>query len=70
MSLPATLNPPELKRRSTRLILLTTALVIVGVLIGANAHLVYVAFASQPDCVAHLKTEGEHGGYRAAKSAC
>ncbi|HEV7435383.1 MAG TPA: hypothetical protein VGO22_11015 [Pseudorhizobium sp.] len=65
-----TLDQPEPKRRSTPLMLLMAALAIVGVLIGANAHLVYVAFASQPDCVAHLKTESKHGGYRAAKSAC
>ena len=37
---------------------------------GANAHLVYVAFQSQPDCVAHVKDSGVSGGYRAAKSAC
>ena len=33
---------------------------------GANAHLVYVAFESQPDCVPHLKD----GDFRAAKPAC
>ena len=32
--------------------------------IGANAHLVYVATLSQPDCVAHLKP-GESGGFAA-----
>ena len=37
---------------------------------AANAHLVYVAFQSQPECVAHLKGAGEGTGYRAAKSAC
>lgn len=37
--------------------------------VGANAHLVYVAFRSQPECVAHVKETGT-GGYRAAKSAC
>ncbi len=37
---------------------------------GANAHLVYVAFQSQPDCVGHLKAAGDGDGYRAAKSAC
>ena len=37
---------------------------------GANAHLVYVAFQSQPDCVAHFKDTGDNGAYRAAKSAC
>ncbi|MEW9807117.1 hypothetical protein [Mesorhizobium marinum] len=35
---------------------------------GANAHLVYVAYQSQPDCVAHVSETG--GGYRAAKPAC
>lgn len=37
---------------------------------GANAHLVYVAVRSQPDCVEHLKVTGEGNGYRAAVSAC
>ena len=37
---------------------------------GANAHLVYVAFQSQPECVDHLKAAGDGEGYRAAKSAC
>jgi hypothetical protein len=50
------------------------ALLIVGmcltVLIAANAHLVYVALVSQPDCVPHTKATGEHGAYRAARSAC
>jgi len=58
------------RRRSTRLALIAFALVTIGVLLAANTHLVYVAFSSQPDCVAHLKGEGEHGTYRAAKSAC
>jgi hypothetical protein len=37
---------------------------------GANAHLVYVALESQPECVDHVKAAGEGTGYRAAKSAC
>ena len=37
---------------------------------GANAHLVYVAFQSQPDCVVHSKAAGDGHGYLAAKSAC
>lgn len=44
-----------------------------GVLLfaGANAHLVYVAIASQPECVAHLKDAGSKPGqFRAARSAC
>jgi hypothetical protein len=47
--------------------------IVPGVLLvfaGANAHLVYVAFQSQPECVAHLKSAGEGSSYRAAKSAC
>ncbi len=37
--------------------------------VGANAHLVYVALSSQPACVAHVKP-GESGGLSAARSAC
>ena len=37
---------------------------------GANAHLVLVAFQSEPGCVEHSKAVGEGNGYRAAKSAC
>lgn len=53
----------------------TVSLLLVGaalaVLIGANAHLVYVAFASQPECVAHEKTgSGEASSFAAAKSSC
>ncbi|CAN7408661.1 hypothetical protein [Rhizobium sp. LjRoot254] len=48
--------------------LLATAVLLV---LAANAHLVYVAVSSQPDCVAHLKDRGDAPGqYRAAKSAC
>ncbi len=45
--------------------------VVVGVL-SANAHLAYVALASQPACVPHLRT-GETAtptAYSAAKSSC
>lgn len=46
-----------------------------ALLIGANAHLVYVAFASRPACVAHAKApvetqNAEAPVYRAARSAC
>lgn len=48
------------------------AVLLAGLLLvaGANAHLLYVAVSSQPDCVKHLKSAGEDGRYRAAKSAC
>jgi hypothetical protein len=40
---------------------------------GANAHLIYVAVKSQPDCVPHVKASGEagsRGALSAANSAC
>ncbi len=51
---------------------LAWALVPLGLLVfaAANAHLVYVAFQSQPECVEHLKEAGSGDAYRAAKSAC
>lgn len=36
---------------------------------AANAHLVYVAITTQPDCVARSGAT-EDGGYRAARPAC
>ena len=41
-----------------------------ALLVAANAHLVIVSFASQPDCVPHVKSATEGAAYRAAKSAC
>lgn len=42
-------------------------------LAAANFHLVYVAFSSQPDCVAHVR-QGEGvthtGQFSAAQSSC
>jgi hypothetical protein len=41
------------------------------IVVVAHAHLVYIAVASQPECVAHLKEAGSQAGeYRAAKPAC
>ena len=55
-----------------RKVLLVWVLVSAGVLLvaGANAHLVYVAFDSQPECMDHAKTVGDGQRYRAAGSAC
>jgi hypothetical protein len=47
-------------------------LAIVAVLL-ANAHLVWVAVSSQPDCVAHVRDgdpDRPDGSYMAAKSSC
>lgn len=53
--------------------LIVGALVATAVLllVLANAHLVYVAVTSQPECVEHAKSAGEAPGtYRAAKPSC
>jgi len=59
-----------LPRRRLKFVVLLAAGVAIGGVLAANFHLVYVAFQSQPDCVAHLKTSGGENGFRAAKSAC
>jgi hypothetical protein len=62
--------PTRLGRRG-RWTLLGIGLAIVALMAVANTHLVYVSLATQPECVAHLKSPDESGaGYRAAKSAC
>jgi len=51
--------------------IIVAAAAAVALLLLANAHLVYVAMTSQPDCVPHLKTSGEaDGNFRAARSSC
>lgn len=52
---------------------LIVALVVGGIalLVAANAHFVYVAVTSQPDCVPHISSgSGPAGTFGAAKSAC
>lgn len=63
------IEPAAPGRRNWRLIAAAIAAVSVFVFVAANVHLVYVSFASRPDCVSHAK---EAGGstYRAAQSAC
>ena len=61
------------RRTRPRLRLLVLLLVAAGLLVflGANAHLFYVAFDSQPGCVEHAKTgAAEPGRFAAAQSAC
>ncbi len=44
-----------------------------ALLFAANAHLVYVAMTSQPDCVAHLRSGDSPNAaaqFSAAKSSC
>lgn len=45
----------------------------VALIVAANAHLLYVAMASQPDCVAHVRRgdgTGTDTGFSAATSSC
>lgn len=60
--------------RHTRINWQFVSVIIVGIggalVIAANAHLVYVALTSQPDCVQHLKTQSTTGAFRAAQSSC
>lgn len=63
----ATVRRRELPWRTISILIVGVGLV---VLIGANAHLVYVALKSQPDCVPHAKQAGDARFYSAAKSAC
>ncbi|MFU0503000.1 hypothetical protein [Pseudaminobacter sp. NGMCC 1.201702] len=63
---------PATKPRG-RVLALSLAAAAVAVLLAANAHFVYVAVTSQPDCVPHSKDIGSDKpgtAYRAAKSAC
>lgn len=58
-------------RLNWRLLSAAMVAIAVAVFIAANAHLIYVAFASQPECVPHLKDAGrDAGAFRAANSAC
>jgi hypothetical protein len=61
------------ERKRLRIPLIVWLLIPAAVLLfaGANAHLIYVAFSSQPECVDHLKApESGTGRFRAAKSDC
>lgn len=52
-----------------RLFALAAVALVLALFIGANAHLIAVAFASKPDCVLHPSTEGV-AALRAAKPSC
>jgi len=43
------------------------------IFVGANVHLLYVAFDARAECVDHIKVAGERGAtdrFRAARSSC
>jgi hypothetical protein len=59
------------RRPRTRLLVGLSVLGGLVLFAGANAHLLYVALTSQPDCVDHVRERDASGGaFRAAKSAC
>lgn len=66
---PALPVRPRSRSRTVALILAIAGLALVA---AANAHLVYVSFASQADCVPHLKDPGDpaKNSYAAASSSC
>ena len=65
-----------IRRVRTRTVVGLSLLAALLLLVGANAHLVYVAVTSQPDCVDHVRPgdvergNAENGSFRAAKSSC
>jgi hypothetical protein len=61
---------PQRRDLNWKLVALLIASVGIVLLIVANAHLVYVALNSQPECVPHAKQMDGTGTYRAARSAC
>ena len=57
------------RQRRSRTMLWLLAAITIAAVIAANAHLVYVALASQPDCVAHVR-QGDGRQFGAAQSSC
>lgn len=56
-----------------RMAYIALALGALALVLLANAHLLYVAAGSQPECVPHLKageSAGGAGGFSAAKPSC
>ena len=49
---------------------ITLSLLGVIAFVAANAHLIYVAIASQPECVAASEEASDGVNYRAAKWVC
>ncbi|HTO40324.1 MAG TPA: hypothetical protein VL026_05055 [Rhizomicrobium sp.] len=68
MTAPTDTTPPSPRRKTIVLVLVAAGIVL---LLGANAHMAYVAVTSQPDCVPHAKEVGVDGvTFRAARPAC
>lgn len=57
----------------SRLLYVTLTITALAAVLLANAHLVYIASTSQPDCVAHTRGDANGkapGVFGAAKSSC
>jgi hypothetical protein len=62
---------PDTRKRGSRWLPWLLVPAVILIFAGANAHLIYVAFTSQPSCVPHMKVTGTAAGeFRAAASAC
>tara|TARA_R110000868_G_scaffold70819_7_gene208002 strand:+ start:1115 stop:1315 length:201 start_codon:yes stop_codon:yes gene_type:complete len=63
-------TPPHASSKKKYWMILWAGLLVV---VLANLHLVYVAVSSQPECVAHVRSDVEpaaKGSFAAANSAC
>jgi hypothetical protein len=65
-----TAGSPTKHRRVPTLVWMLIPAAVAALFVGANAHMLYVAMKSQPECVTHLKATGSAGQFMAAKSAC
>jgi len=65
------IEPVRSRGRTGRWWVYLTVAAATALVVGANAHLLYAALGSQPDCVTHLKVgHGQPGAFRAADPAC
>lgn len=61
------------RRFNTKVVIWLSVAAGLLLLVVANAHFVYVAFSSQPDCIDHVKrgvAVAAPGQFSAASSAC
>ena len=67
----AAARTPRPKGRTNKALIVLMIATATLVVVGANAHLLFAALDSQPDCVDHLKVgHGQQGAFGAAQSAC
>jgi len=60
---------PEGRLADWRLISLLLVAAVIVLVVAANAHLVWVAVTSQPDCVVHTDA-ADGGGLQPARRSC